>query len=172
MPPKKSTSTRSKTSKKEAAVQEEPEKVVEEVEEVEEVKEVEEVEDVDSEEDHDNHDDLGDIRRGQYIEDHHTRREKKRFESVTDFDRSEKKRFESVTDFDRSKAQELEQKKVKDLGINDLIKVLIIRGEDIDNPNITLRNNAKNLMKMLNGERIPRKKGNPKNRTKKAQADF
>jgi len=58
----------------------------------------------------------------------------------------------SVLDFDRNDVAKLEEKKVSELNISDLLKVLIRRGEDQEN--ITVRKECGVLLKKLNGERL------------------
>lgn len=157
---RKSKKVEDKIEVKEVEVEVEVEEEEEEVESH--VDDVEEIEDGDSDVASESDDNLVNIKRGSYVE--HDKKPRKESYHKESYHKEayhkeayHKKEFTSVTDFDRNKARELEYKKVKDIGINDLLKVLITRGEDVDNPNITLKNHARNLMKMLNGERIPRR---------------
>jgi hypothetical protein len=65
---------------------------------------------------------------------------------------NEHQRRPSVMAFDRNEVATYENKKVSDLSISDLLKVLVRRGEVQEN--ITVRRDCGFLMKKLNGERV------------------
>lgn len=67
----------------------------------------------------------------------------------------DKETKKSVADFDREEVKAWETKQVKELSMEDLIKVLICRGEKEKNP--TVASDAIKTLKKINMERIPRK---------------
>ena len=60
----------------------------------------------------------------------------------------------SVSDFDRSEIGALEDKKVSELTVNDLLKVLIKRCENSDPPSPIVSGGCERLLKQINRERI------------------
>lgn len=70
-------------------------------------------------------------------------------------------RYTSVLNFDRNEVAKLEDKKVNELNISDLLKVLIRRGEEQEN--ITVRKECGVLLRKLNGERLYQSNYHPNN---------
>jgi len=87
--------------------------------------------------------------------------ESKNADQDQDSQDQEKREFaNSVIYFDRDEVAALENKTVKDLSTEDLIKVGIIRGEQQKNP--VVAGELKKLLKKINGERIRRRTGPPR----------
>lgn len=66
-------------------------------------------------------------------------------------------RRESIAKFDYEVTRELDKKSLSGVSIQDILKVLVVRGVDSMNP--ALKHGAKDLLKKLNGERV----GPPRN---------
>lgn len=75
---------------------------------------------------------------------------------------TEEPKKKSILDFDRDEVSLLEHKKVSDLNLNDLLKVLIRRGEVNQNP--VLGGGCKRLLKQINSERFDKTKKPPRSR--------
>lgn len=68
---------------------------------------------------------------------------------------------QSIVNFDHDEVKALNKKKVEDVNNMELLKVLVIRGEESFNP--ALKKGVEKLMKMLNGEFLgPRRRFNPR----------
>lgn len=71
---------------------------------------------------------------------------------VVEDDKSIPPRQPSVVDFNRDEVRELESKKVSELGLEDVLKLLIVRGEDQKNPIVS--GGCERLLRQINRERI------------------
>ena len=76
----------------------------------------------------------------------------------------------SVADFDRDTVRELESKNVSELNIDDLLKILIVRGEDQKNPVVS--GGCERLLKQINRERVGRGRGRGRGGRFRRQEEF
>lgn len=76
----------------------------------------------------------------------------------------------SVADFDRNTVRELESKMVNELNMDDLLKVLIVRGEDQKNPVVS--GGCERLLKQINRERVGRGRGRGRGGRFRRQDEF
>ena len=73
----------------------------------------------------------------------------------------DKPQKQSIVNFDHDEVKALNKKKVEDVNNMELLKVLVVRGEESFNP--ALKKGVEKLMKMLNGEFLgPRRRFNPR----------